>query len=168
MLKRALKILMWIVASILALFFGMVVLLEKPYIRNIDEFRTTGQLETVRVSYGHACGEEFLSDGENKYILAIPEGGKNPLDIPGIYFDSSFELVGYSYTIKRKNYLTGEVTTVRSERFDTVEWRTIIPYNIYYPDSEDLRKRAYSPMNWKSDNINPKFIVQQDVTKGEC
>ena len=168
MLKTTLKILMWMAASIFVVFLGLFIYLTKPYIVTIDEFRTTGLLETVRISYGHACGEEFFSNGENKYILSIPEDGKHPLEIPGLYFGSSFNIVGYSYTIERKNYLTGEVTKIRSQRIDTVEWSAIIPYNIYDPSSDNLYKEAISPIEWKNQDLNPKFAVTTKVEAVGC
>ena len=159
---------MWMVASIFVVFLGLFIYFEKPYIVTIDEFRTTGLLETVRITYGHACGEEFFSNGENKYTLAIPEGGKHPFEIPGLYFGSSFNIVGYSYTIERKNYLTSEVTKIRSEKFDTVEWSTIIPYNIYDSSSDNLRKEVIAPVIWKNQDLNPKFAVTSKLEGEGC
>lgn len=167
-LKITFKILIWLATSTFVIFLWLLIYFEKPYIIKIDEFRTTGQLETTLISYGHACGEEFFSNGEDKYILVVPEGGKHPLDIPGIYFNSSFNIVGYSYTIKRKNYLTGEVTMVRSERFDAVEWNAIIPYKIYDPDNENLYRESTSPFEWKNQDLNPIFVVKTNIESVGC
>ncbi len=162
-----LKILKWLFVSIFSLLVGVLLYLYKPYVV-VDEFRTTGQVETVQITYSHACGKEFFSDGENRYALVIPKGGKHPLDIPGLYFGSRFNVVGYAYAKESKNYLTGRLSRIRSERFDVVEWNAITPYHIYDLNRENLYREVTIPIGWVNQNLSPTFILTAKLKSVGC
>jgi len=118
---------------------------------------------------GHACGEEFIDEGSpgTRLNLVVPEGGVTPGDTDAAVSDNIFIFSGYCYKSVQKNLLNGEVNEIRSQRIDVIKWHVVPPYKVHTGDGADTKKIS-SPLGWQSQELEPKFTLNNRLEAGGC
>jgi hypothetical protein len=170
MLKKLFLIVKYLFVTLAVIVIGGLVYLNEPHIR-VSEVRTTGALETIHVSWGMACGEEFISEIENENTigrlqLVTPEGGEPLEQSVAAVQNNEFVITGYRYTTVRRNIFSNQIKKIAGPRFDVVGWHVVTPYRVH--DGNVDTKEVNTPLGWSSKGLNQKFSLFQGLAKGNC
>lgn len=169
-MKRVHRIAAYLSLAVIATLSALSIYLSRPWIIEIAELRSTGELETIHAYWGRACGEDFLSEEATLLHLDIyvPQGGMTPAESGATVPDNLFVITGYRYKRIEKNYLTGKVREYPSGRVDAIEWHVVPPYQAYVDDPDVLIEEMSTPLGWMSLEAAPEFSHNQRNNSHEC
>ena len=141
------------------------VIIWQPYLE-VTEVRASSVPQLVEVMWLISCEKDYFESPDKlRYEPQIPVGGEYPYVHPVMHPETRFIFIGYPYRERRRNRFTGNVETVRSERFDVLEWHVLPPY---VTSSGDKDVESYEPVGWKSVAVAAHFVARVHRDRKGC